>query len=159
MRTIGLLVAVAIVFALVSSGFFVAGRLDHDMADAQLQTVTGEYAPLSAVLERAQPYYDYASRVPWIGTSGANGVRAKKAALRYWQRACAAIIENATEPFAAVPTENVDLQFLVAGALYRQGVARAKDRNSTVEALDTAIDGYHTVLKNAARHEDAAYNY
>ena len=63
------------------------------------------------------------------------------------------------DPLGAVPADNVDLQFLVASAVYRQGLARAKDRATTIEALDVAIETYLAVLKNADRHDDAAYNY
>jgi hypothetical protein len=43
--------------------------------------------------------------------------------------------------------------------MYRQGIARAKDKAATLATLDAGIGAYLTVLKNATRHEDAAYNY
>jgi hypothetical protein len=159
MKIIGVLVAATLLLGLVSFGFVTAGRLDNDIADAELRAVVGEYQPLADALERAEPYYEYASRVPGVGGDAVNEVRARKAALQYWQRQYSELVANPTEPFAAIPPENVDLQFLVAGAVYRQAIARATDRATTIEALDAAIDAYRTVLKNADRHEDAAYNY
>ena len=35
----------------------------------------------------------------------------------------------------------------------------AKDRQTTLQVLDNGIQAYDTVLKNASRQEDAAYNY
>lgn len=159
MKTIGVLVAATILLGLVSTGFVIAGRLDNDIADAQLRAVAGEYQPLADVLERAEPYYEYASRVPGIGGEAVNEVRTRKAALQYWQRQYSELVTNPAEPLAAIPADNVELQFVVAGAVYRQGVARAKNRAALIEALDAAIDAYRTVLKNAERHEDAAHNY
>lgn len=159
MKAIAGFVAAAVIFALVGAGFAVAGFLDGDMADAQQRGTTGDYEPLAGVLDRAEPYYEYASRLPWVGNGGVNDIRARKAALQYWQGEYSALVQNPAEPFAAVPVENVEHQFLVAAALYRQGVAGAKDRAALIAALDVAIDGYRTVLKNADRHERAAYNY
>lgn len=159
MKIIGVLVAAAILLGVLGAGFVIAGRLDNDIADAQLRAVTGEYQPLADVLERAEPYYEYASRVPGVGDEAVNEIRASKAALQYWQRRYPDLIANPAEPFAAVPAENVELQFLVAGAVYRQAMARAKDRTTTLEALDAGIEAYRTVVRNAERHENAAYNY
>jgi hypothetical protein len=60
---------------------------------------------------------------------------------------------------AAIPPDNVDLQVIVADAIYRAGRAAAKDRASTIEALNSAISAYATALKNSRRREDAAFNY
>ncbi len=159
MKTIGLYVAAALVLALVSAGFVAAGLLDRDMADAQQRALTSDYEPLAGVLDRAERYYGYASRLPWVGAQAVNDVRARRAALQYWQRQYPALLSNPAEPFAGIPVENVDLQLLVAGALYRHGMARVKDRATTLDALDVAIDAYQTVLKNAERQEEAAFNY
>jgi hypothetical protein len=159
MKAISAFIVAAVILALVSAGFATAGFLDSGIADAQQRSIAGANEPLAAALDRAEPYYDYASRLPWIGEGAVNDIRARKAALHYWQRNYSALIQNPQEPFAAIPAENVELQFLVAGALYRQGIAAAKDRAATIAALDVGIDAYQTVLKNANRHERAAYNY
>lgn len=159
MKAISVFITAAVILALVSAGFTVAGFLDGDMADAQQRAIAGAHEPLAAALDKAEPYYDYASRLPWVGKGAVNDIRARKAALQYWQQDYSALVQNPEEPFAAIPVENVELQFLVAGALYRQGIAGAKDRATTIAALDVAIDAYQTVLKNADRHERAAYNY
>src|SRR5205823_1544336 len=74
------------------------------------------------------------------------------------QREYEAIVPQQTDPVTAVPADNVGLQFVTANAVYRAGLARAKDRQTTLQALDAGISGYLAVLKNATRHEAAAYN-
>jgi hypothetical protein len=86
-------------------------------------------------------------------------VRARKAALQYWQRQYDALVPKQPEPVSAVDETNVELQLVVANAAFRVGPSRAKDRDALVQALDEAASGYLTVLKNNTWHEDAAYNY
>jgi hypothetical protein len=59
----------------------------------------------------------------------------------------------------AVPADNVELQMVVANALYRVGQTQAKDRPTTLQALDVGAEAFLTVLKNARRNDDAAHNY
>ena len=63
------------------------------------------------------------------------------------------------DPVGSVASDNVDLQLVVADALYRMGQAQATNRESLMMALETGINGYLTVLKNSAQREEAAYNY
>jgi hypothetical protein len=59
----------------------------------------------------------------------------------------------------SIAADNLDLQFIVANAVYRIGQRSGRDQRMTLDALDTAITGYATLLKNAPHHEKAAYNY
>jgi hypothetical protein len=87
-----------------------------------------------------------------------NRIRAREAAFHYWQRDFASILPKSADPVSALPADNIDLQFVAASAAYRKLQATAKDRNSTLVAIDGGINAYTTVLKNAGRHEEAAYN-
>jgi hypothetical protein len=149
----------SVVLVVVAAIFFRSGLLDRQIADAQKRAVDSDFSALENALNAAEPYYEYASRVPFVGTRPLNELRAKKAALNYWQRRYGPLLNNQEDPLASVPADNIELQFLTASGLYRQGIARTKDQESTLATLDAGIGAYLTVLKNATRHEDAAYNY
>lgn len=156
----------AAVLALLGSVCLAASRLERQMARAQETLVTMDYEASDATLETVERYYEYASSLPWVGTAPLNDVRARKAALRYWQREYGALVPaDRTDPVADVAPDNLQQQLIVANALYRSGQARVKDRAATLAMLDAGINAYLTVLTNAERQEDArhleaaAYNY
>src|SRR6185369_7701659 len=70
-----------------------------------------------------------------------------------------------TDPVADVAADNLPLQTIVADSVYRGGQARAKDRATMLQMLDSSIAAYQAVLRNVRRTEDAlygeraAYNY
>ena len=158
MRVTGVLIGAAIL-AIVGSGSLAASRFDREMADAQEHLATLRYDRAAASLGRAERYAQYASSVPWIGSGPANDVLARKAALQYWQRDFGTMVPEQADPLVAIPADNLDLQLVVANAVYRVGQARAKDRRTVILALESGIEAYLTVLKNASRHEQAAFNY
>ena len=43
--------------------------------------------------------------------------------------------------------------------MYRTAQSKMKDKETTMAALDQGILSYVTVLKNAPRNEDAAFNF
>jgi len=156
----------AAILALLGSVCLATSRLERQMARAQETLVTLDYEASDATLETVERYYEYASRLPWVGTGPLNDVRARKAALRYWQREYGALVPaDRTDPVADVAPDNLQQQLIVANALYRSGQARVKDRAATLQMLDAGINAYLTVLTNAERQEDApylekaAYNY
>jgi hypothetical protein len=149
----------ALVLALIGSAALSAARYERHMASAQQQAATGQFAEASASLTEAEGYLQYALWVPGVGDDAAREVAARRAALQYWQREYDALVPAQAEPVAAVDEANVDLQLVVANAAFRSNPARAKDRESLVQALDEAASGYLTVLKNDQGNEDAAYNY
>jgi len=156
----------AAILALLGSVCLATSRLERQMARAQETLVTLDYEASDATLETIERYYEYASRLPWVGTGPLNDVRARKAALRYWQREYGALVPaDRTDPVADVVPDNLQQQLIVANALYRSGQARVKDRAATLAMLDAGINAYLTVLTNAERQEDAphleaaAYNY
>jgi hypothetical protein len=154
----GYLVA-AVALALLGAGLVAAGLLERDMAQAQANVTTMNYDNVEATFDAAERYYEYGSHVPWIGNGPVNDVRARKAALHYWQKSYTTILPQQTDPVGAVATDNTALQLIVADTVYRTGQAQSKDKATTMQALNAGINGYLVVLKNTARQEDAAFNY
>ena len=145
--------------ALVGAACLLGNHVDQAFAHAQEHIIAGDYGEPFQIYQDAEPYYEYASRVPWIGNGPLNDIRARKAALLYWQRRYTDIVPEQTDPVGNVPADNVDLQFIMANAMFREGVAKATDKRTTLAMLDALSNAYLTVLKNADRHQDAAYNY
>jgi hypothetical protein len=159
MKAIAGFLAGALVLALIGSAALAAARYERHMADAQERASTGQYVEASGSLQRAEEYLEYARWVPGLGNEAAKEVRAREAALRYWQREYDELVPAQPEPVAAVDETNLELQLVVANAAFRSSPARAKDRQSLVQALDEAASGYLTVIKNDRMNEDAAYNF
>lgn len=156
----------AAVLALTAAVCLAASRFDGQMARAQEALLTSDYEGADAALQALERGSAYAIRVPWLGERIANDLHARQAALAYWQRDYTALAPaERTDPVADVAPGNVRLQLVVADAVYREGQRRAKDRATTLEALESAINAYRAVLDNARRPEDApyaeeaAYNY
>jgi hypothetical protein len=148
------------VMALIGAVCLAAGTLERRIAHAQEQVAAGHYDEALSAFDQAEPYLEYASRVPWIGNGPVNGIRARRAAVQYWRRQYSALAPEQTNPVIAVPADNIDLQLVVADAVYRAGQARANDRQSALQTVDAGIEAYLTVLKNVPRrHERAAYNF
>jgi hypothetical protein len=135
------------------------GRFERDMADAQQYAATEQYAAANDRLADAQQYASYGRWVPRVGSTATNDVRARQAALAYWQRNYEAVLPRDSDPVGGVEGGNLALQTIVANAAYRAGQASAHDRATTLQAYDEAIGGFQTVLKNEEWNEDAAFNY
>jgi hypothetical protein len=145
--------------ALLGAVCLASGRLERDIARAQQDVATEHYDRPDATFETAERFFEYGSRIPGVGNGPLNKMRARRAALRYWQHQYEAIVPQLEDPVAAIPPDNVDLQVIVANAIYRARRAEVKDRASMIEALNSAISAYSTALKNSKRREDAAFNY
>ena len=156
MGTTGYIVG-AVLLAAAGGATLRAGLLERELASAQERVVAGDYQALEPVLEKAERFYAYFGRIPWIG-SGSVDIAAQKTALQYWQRRYAGLSKDAGVP-ADTAGDNLELQFMMANAQYRDGAAGATDRPAIMAAVETGIAGYLAVLRNAARHEDAAFNY
>jgi hypothetical protein len=154
----GYLVA-AVVLALAGAALVAASRIDRDLARAEESLVAQEYDDSSEAFGEAERYYEYGSRLPWIVSAPLNHIRAQKAALHYWQRDYEGVLPQQNDAVGAVAADNIDLQLVVANAVFRKGEAQAKDRSAFMQAIDQGISAYAAVLKNADRQEDAAYNY
>jgi hypothetical protein len=149
----------ALLLALAGAVCLTVSRIEREVARSQQNLVTMHDGEDAATLDRAERYFEYGSLIPWIGSGPLNDLRARRAALRYWRQQYDAIVPREDDPIAAMTSEGVGMQFVVANALYRTGQAHAKDRPASQQVLDTGVEAYLTVLKNAERHEDAAHNY
>src|SRR5688500_18145374 len=134
-------------------------RLQRHMADAQERIATRQYDAARVSLDEAERYLEYGRWIPGVGDDSLREVRARKAALQYWQGQYEAVLPAQAEPVAGVDETNVELQLVVANAAFRAGLKGEKDRTALVQALNEAAGGYMTVLKNNTWHEDAAHNY
>jgi hypothetical protein len=159
MRAVAGYVLGAVLTALFGGVCLTAGLLDRDLVLAEQDLVASKYEVPEATLERAERLYTYSSRLPWVGDDELNDVRARRAALQYWQGRYSSIISDLDESGGGVAEDNIALQLITANAVFRTGQATAKDKQSTIEALDGGINAYLSVLKNATRSEDAAHNY
>ena len=158
MKGIAGFVAGAAVLALLGIVCLAANRVERNMVRAQETLVTSDYEASNTTLDSVERYYEYASRLPGFGDGPLNDVRARKAALRYWQRDYGALVPaGQANPVADVAPDNIQQQLIVANALFRSGQAQPKDRAATLAMLDAGINAYLTVLTNAARPEDASY--
>ena len=159
MKSVTAYLVAAVVFAAVGIVALTASRLERDLADAQERASTRQYALAQQSLDAAQDHLRYARLVPRIGEATVREVRARQAALQYWQGDYAKVLPAQAEPVAAVDENNVELQLVVANAAFRNGIRGVTERTAAVQALNEAANGYLTVLKNNIWHEEAAYNY
>ena len=149
----------AIVLMLLGAACLAVSRIDRQIADAQQSVATFRYAGVAEGLASVERSLEYGSRFPGVGNGPLNRVRARRAAVQYWQRQYAAVVPQQADPVGAIAADNVELQLVVANAVYRTGRAKATDRATYLQAVKTGIDAYLAVLRNATRHDIAAYNY
>ena len=149
----------AVVLVFFGAACLGVAHLETSLADAQQRVSTLQYEEAKASLEEAKQYADHSRWVPLLGRDERKEIRAREAAVQYWEKKYDAIVPAQAEPVAAVGDENVELQLVVANGEYRLGQGRSKDKASTMKALDEAAAGYLTVLKNGTWHPDAAFNY
>ena len=149
----------ALVFLAAGIAGLTASRLERALADAQERTSTQQYRLAQESLADADGYLRYARWVPGVGEKTTREVRARQAALLYWQGDFAKVLPAQAEPVAAVDESNVELQLVVANAAFRTGLVGVTERAAALQALSEAANGYMTVLKNNTWHEEAAYNY
>jgi len=155
---VGFLV-VALLLAVAGTVCVTVSRLEGYLADAHEQAATSQFDRAQQSLDAAGEYAGYAGWVPWLGNEFRHEIRMRQAALQYWQRKYDALLPKQSEPVATEDEPPVDLQLVVANAAFRAGQARAKSRATALQALDSAVAGYATVLRNSTWRRDAAYNY
>jgi hypothetical protein len=149
----------AVAFALVGIVCWVSARVERNVARAEEALATGEYAAALDALEPVGRYYEQTSRFAGIGKRALTQVRAYQAAAQYWQHRYAAIVPLGENPVALLPADNVELQLIVANAVYRAAQAEVRDRQSQLQALEAGIRAYQGVLKNSRTNDIAAFNY
>jgi hypothetical protein len=147
-----------LVLGLLGGISFAAGLFDRGLARAQEDFAARKYDAPEATLETAERYLSYGERIPWIGRGPLHDVRVRRAAVHYWQRQYEDVLSQAAEP-ADESANDASLELVMANAKYRQAQSGAKDRQSTLQALDVGINAYAGVLKSSSRQDEAAYNY
>jgi len=148
----------AVVLGLLGAACLMLGLIDRDLVSAEQAIATMHYDQAEPAFQKAERYFELASHIPGTSRGPLNAMRARTAALRYWQRDYASVIPRQNDPVTAVASDNIELQIVTANAVYRSAQSRAKDRQTTLQALDAGINGYLAVLKNATHNDEAAYN-
>ena len=128
MKTFLAFLITAIVLAVIGAACLGVARLELRMADAQQRVSTLQYEDAKASLDEAKQYVDHARWVPWLGHDERQEIRARDAAVQYWEKKYDAIVPNQAEPVAAVGDDNVELQLVVANGEYRLGQMQSKDK-------------------------------
>ena len=159
MKSVTVYLIAALVFAAVGVAALSASRFERRLADAQERASTQQYSLAKESLDATEGYLRYAQWLPRVGDDLVHEVRARQAALQYWQGEYEKVLPAQAEPVAAVDESNVELQLVVANAAFRVGLRGVTDRTAAIQALNEAANGYLTVLKNNTWQEEAAYNY
>ena len=159
MKGIAGLLLGAVVLAGIGALFVAGSRYERAMADAQEYASTQRFVEAREQLDAADKYMPYGRWIPRLGPDADHDIRARRAAIAYWQRDYQAVLPRDSDPVGGVDASNLQLQTIVANAAYRAGQAEASDRQSTLQAFDEAIGGFQTVLKNDTWSEEAAFNY
>jgi hypothetical protein len=148
---------VAIVLALVGSGFWLGGATETRLADAHKQLVTLQYDAAAAASDDVARDIGLERRVPVVGPQADLDARDLAAKAKYW-RADYASLAPQRDAAGALSETNPALQFVSANAAFRAS-QQTTDRLDAVRRLDTVVKTYADVLRNSGGQEDAAYNY
>lgn len=167
MKTVIILLLAAVVLAVAGTAAFRVAAFERDMSAVEEHLATQDYAAAATRLDEAAKQVGYARWVPRLGKQAAADMKARRAALQYWQRQYSELLPRDADPVGAVENEPVDLQMLVANGAYRAGQVKAAKTDQTkgdgkdaaLQTLQEAIGGYLTVLKGPVWDERAAYNY
>src|SRR3990167_9960571 len=106
----------AFALALVGGICLAAGVLDRRITRLQQNVVALKYDDPDEAFETVERYFEYGSRLPWIGSGPLNDMRARRAASRYWQHQYNLVIPQQGDPIGSIPADNVALQLIVANA-------------------------------------------
>ena len=149
----------AVALVLVGVALIGVSRYEERLAEAQEMLATRELARSREALDAAERYAGYVRFVPGVGARALQNIRARQAALLYWERKYDALVATKTDAIAGDDAENGELQLVVANAGFRAAQARLTDRATAMVALEEAMNGYLAVLRNSAWSEDAAHNF
>jgi hypothetical protein len=159
MKSVLVLLVVAVLLGATGAAAFGVAAFERDMAAVEENLATQQYAEAASRLDDASGYVRYAQLIPGLGPKVRSEVKARQASLHYWQRQYGALLPRDADPVGAVEGEDVALQMLVANGAYRAGQLKARDKDSSMQTLQEAVGGYLTVLKGPNWDERAAFNY
>jgi hypothetical protein len=158
----------ALASAVAGAVLFGLGAMDREMAEAQQDFTTQQYARADASLESVERYLTFGRWLPWLGSS-LEDVRTRRAAIRYWTREYDALLADQAESPDADAL--MDLQLIAANAVYRRGQGQTsasskspEEKQRVLDALQTATSAYLAVLRSGSPESSsatavAAYNY
>lgn len=147
----------AVALAALGSISLAAGVVDREIGRTQESFYARKYGDSAEALDIAERYLTYGRWIPWVARR-LNDVQTRRASMHYWQREYDRIVPPDGDSRGAA-AGNVDLQLVAANAAYRRSQATAKDRATTLGALDAAVTAYLGVLRNPGAPRAAAYNY
>jgi hypothetical protein len=154
-RSVGIIVG-ALVLAIGGGACLLAGLFERRMGIAEEDM---------AVLDFVDPQVDYVvlqqdlERLPWVSTSTLKEIRARRAALEYWQADYGDLIETAKTSTHGDEPVDPDLQALAANATYRVAQRGPQDKVTVLKGLDATIRAYADALKAGSESPDTAFNY
>lgn len=158
MKSIGGYVAGGLVLAALGAVALAGGLIEHRIAHAKEALASLDFGETAAAYDKLEQYVAYARYMPWIAGDALNRIRARRAAVRYWEGDHDALLPVTRDASAGEQTDP-ELLFIAANATYRLGQKRAADRASMLRALDDARGAYQVVLRESTGHADAAFNY
>ena len=157
MKSIGGYVVAAVACAVLGMAAVAAGLLEHRLADAEEAMVSLDFAESVRAYDALEGSLWYADYVPWVAEDALAQVRARRAAVRYWDGDYDALL--ALTRGQGDGEGDANLLFIAANAMYRMGQERAADPAAMLRAIDDARAAYQTVLRQTGGHADAAFNY
>ena len=102
MKAIGGFLLGAIVLALVGGVCLAAGILDREWHTRRSMSFRETMTSRRPSWTRPSGISSTPAACPWVGNGPVNDVRARKAALRYWQRQYAAVVPEIADPVGNV---------------------------------------------------------
>src|SRR5688572_14830747 len=87
----------AVVLVLVGIALLGVSRYEERLADAQQLLATRELARSREALTEAERYAGYVRMIPRIGPRALQNIRARAAALQYWERKYDALVATKTD--------------------------------------------------------------
>lgn len=158
MKSIGGYVVAALALAALGGVALAGGLLEHRIARADEAMASLDFVESAQAYDELEQSIWYARYVPWVAEDALKRIRARRAAVRYWDGDYDALLSLTREDMTG-DEPDPDLLFIAANAMYRLGQARAANPQSMLRAFDAARDAYQAVLRQEGSHPDAAFNY
>lgn len=152
-------VVAAVVLGALAALVWTGSRLERRLARAEQQMATLNLGGPAATYAELAGTFAWTESLPWLFGETRADIVARQAAIRYWQADYGGLLADYGDVASAEVGENLPLQFIIANAAYRAGLAAPADRAQLLSALDGAIGAYRGVLQESPGHRDAAYNY
>lgn len=149
----------AVLLAALGAASLRGARIERELADVAERHAGLQFAGGDAALARAERFYGHVARVLPPARQSLREVRLARASALYWRRDYPALLQGAADPLAGLSAEEIELQALVANAVYRHASVGASELPARLKAIDAGIAAQLTVLRNGRGEEDVAYNY